>query len=303
MLNGSRDGLFKTNIDDIEIWLTQLSGFVPRRIPKDTLLTFETQLLAKIALAVKPAVIHAASGFRGYENALKGLALARSLDLPFVYEVRSFHEHCWREMADGILDMPLTKMRKAQEDRCLSEADSVVTISDAMAERLRSRGVDASRLFVVPNSIERRFLELPDPLAVTRFREQWQLDNVKVIGYVSNISKCEGHSILCEAFAAIHAQNADTKLLIVGDGPQREETEKLVQSLGIAEAVVFTGSIDHAEIVEAYEAIDIFVVPRLPDPASDCVTPMKSVEAADVGQTGCAGIDGRQGAWVAIYNG
>ena len=43
----------------------------------------------------RPAIIHASSGFRGYETALVGMALRDHLRIPLVYEVRSFFESTW----------------------------------------------------------------------------------------------------------------------------------------------------------------------------------------------------------------
>lgn len=280
---GGKDGLFATQNGGVEVWYCQLANIERAKIPRDTLLTFDTHLLARIADQTQPSLIHATSGFQGYDNALKGIALAKSRNLPFVYEVRSFHEHTWRNMIEGILELPMTKLRAEQENRCMAEADAVVTISEAMAKELETRGIDRDRLFIVPNSIDEHFLAVPDPKAVASFRDRWHLTDYCVIGYISNISQREGHDVLCRGFAEINAQRPETRLLIVGDGPQKVELERLVDELGIADAVIFTGTVDHAKIVEAYAAIDVFVIPRLQDYASDFVTPMKPIEAMAIG--------------------
>lgn len=274
-----RDGLFTLDNDGIETWLCHFQNMPRQKIPRDTLLTFDTKLLAHICTRVNPSIVHAASGFRGFDNALKGMALSKSRGIPFVYEVRSFHEHTWARLFEGILDTPLTQLRAAQENRCMAEADAVVTISDSMANELIGRGVPADKVSVVPNSVDERFLEPTLDSATQSFKDRWKLNGHRVIGYISNISRREGHYILCDAFARLHDRHSDTRLLIVGDGPVREELEQHVLELGIGGAVIFTGTIDHEEILAAYGSIDIFVVPRLPDYASDYVTPMKPVEA------------------------
>jgi glycosyltransferase involved in cell wall biosynthesis len=277
--NGGREGSFVVESEGVPVHYCHFTGQDRTEMPKDVLLGFETHLLDEICGKVRPSIIHAASGFRGYDNALKGLALARARKLPFVYEVRSFHEHTWGPRFDGIEDTEHTRLRMAQEDRCMAAADAVVTISEAMAEQLHRRGAVKKRLFIVPNSVESHFLEEPDHGACEAFRAKWGLMGKAVIGYVSNISRREGHEILCEGFAKISADNPGLELLIVGDGNYREEIEQRAAALGIADSTIFTGQIDHAEIAAAYAAIDIFVVPRLPDYASDYVTPMKPVEA------------------------
>jgi len=277
--NGGRDGRFSINRDGIPIYFCQLSTLERKRIPHDVMVTFETHVLAGICEQESVSLIHAASGFRGYENALKGLALARSHDLPFVYEIRSFHEYTWTVFFEGIEDTEMTQRRMAQENRCMAEADAVVTISEAMADQLEQRGIDRWRIFIVPNSVEAHFLEDPDRDAVAVFKSEYGLGNKTVIGYISNILRRKGHAVLCEAMAKLAGNRTDLHLLLVGDGGYREEVESLVDRLGIADAVTFTGKIDHSRIAAAYAAIDLFVVPRLPDYASDYVPPTKPVEA------------------------
>ncbi|MBC2777751.1 glycosyltransferase family 4 protein [Parasphingopyxis marina] len=277
--NGGRDGPFVVESEGVPIHYCHFTAQDQTEMPKDVVLGFEAHLLDEICGTVWPSIIHAASGFRGYDNALKGLALAQARNLPFVYEVRSFHEHTWGPRFNGIEDTEHTRLRMAQEDRCMAAADAVVTISEAMAEQLHRRGAVKTRLFIVPNSVEEHFLEEPDRDTCEAFRAKWGLMGKAVIGYVSNISRREGHEILCEGFARLAASNPGLQLLIVGDGNYREEIEQRAAVLGIADSTIFTGQIDHAEIAAAYAAIDIFVVPRLPDYASDYVTPMKPVEA------------------------
>jgi glycosyltransferase involved in cell wall biosynthesis len=50
-------------------------------------------------------------------------------------------------------------------------------------------------------------------------------------------------------------------LLLVGDGPERRELEAHVQRLGLTDRVVFAGEQDHAHVVDALGASDLFVFP------------------------------------------
>ncbi|WP_299327817.1 glycosyltransferase family 4 protein [Parasphingopyxis sp.] len=277
--NGGRDGRFSVEREGVPIHFCHLATLDRKRIPHDVMVTFETNILGDLCERERVSLIHAASGFRGYENALKGLALARSHNLPFVYEVRSFHEHTWTAHFDGIEDTEMTQRRMAQENRCMKAADAVVTISEAMAKQLEQRGIERDRIFIVPNSVERHFLEDVDPDSVEVFKREYGLSGKTVIGYISNISRREGHEVLCEAMAQLVGDRPDVHLLLVGDGGHRESIEARVDELGITDSVTFTGQIDHSRITAAYAAIDLFVVPRLPDYASDYVTPMKPIEA------------------------
>jgi glycosyltransferase involved in cell wall biosynthesis len=247
-------------------------------LPLDRRLQYDALLTASVVRSRGADVIHAASGFRGYELALKGLAVAEHFDIPLLYEVRSLHEHLWGDAVhDGVLDREWTRLRTAQEDRCIREADGVVTIAEAMRDVLVARGVDRRKIHVIPNGVDANRFRRVEP--APELRQKLALQGKQVVGYISNLSRREGHDVLIQAFAKLSADHADLRCLIVGDGPLRDEFERLAMSLGVRDRVLFTGEVDHAEINGYYSLIDVFVVPRRADYASDFVTPLKPFEA------------------------
>ncbi|MEX2658819.1 MAG: glycosyltransferase family 4 protein [Acidimicrobiales bacterium] len=248
-------------------------------LPADRRLTLDTIATAAIIRRCGADLIHAASGFRGYELALKGIALARHFGIPLVYEVRSLHEHLWGSprMRDK-LGREWTQLRIAQENRCMGEADAVVTISRAMREVLVARGVAEDKITIIPNAVDVAAFEPAAPDLPLK-RRLGLPDGAPVVGYISNVSHREGHDVLLRGFAAVARVRDDVRCLVVGDGPERTGIERLAASLGIGDRVVFTGEVDHREIRRYYSIIDVFVVPRRPDYAADHVTPLKPFEA------------------------
>ena len=248
-----------------------------REVPVTKQLDFTALLTTRVLQRHPVDIIQASSGYRGYEQALVGLSAARAMDVPFVYEVRSYHEHCWRGMTDWVLDAELTKARFAQEDRCMKEADAVVTICDTMKAGLIERGIDPDKIFVVPNSIDPSAFS-PSPID-PEFKRSLGLTEPVTAGYISNVSAREGHHVLLRAVAHARSQGGRLDCLIVGDGPELEGLKALAGELGIERHVVFTGEVPHDAIARYYNAIDIFAIPRIADFASDFVTPMKPFEA------------------------
>lgn len=252
-----------------------------RTIPSTRQLEYGALLTANLLREQGVDLVQASSGYRGYEQALVGLAVARKLGVPFVYEVRSYHEHTWRPMAEWVLESEFTKRRMAQEDRCMHEADAVVTICETMKKGLVARGIPEEKVFVVPNSVD---LEKFKPRKLDpQLRTQAGLREGLVTGYISNVSAREGHHVLLRAVALARAGGTDLQCLIVGTGPELEKLKELARALGIADHVVFTGDIPHERIADYYGLIDMFVVPRVADFASDFVTPMKPFEAMALG--------------------
>ena len=240
---------------------------------------------AEVGVAERPAVLHAASGHRGYELALVGLALREHLRRPLVYEVRGFLEASWTGQADiaaTAATAELTVRRRAQEDRILRAVDGVTTLGMAMRDELVTRGVPADRIGVVPNGIDpEAFAPTPrDPALVARYGlgDRW------VFGYVSNMDHFrEGHDLLIEATARLVADGRKVVCLLVGDGTLRPQLEAHARDAGIAGSVVFTGQVPHDEVRAHYALFDAFVIARAEDRAARFTTPLKPYEAMAMG--------------------
>ena len=240
-------------------------------------LQLNTQLLAGLIRKESPAMLHAASGYKGYELATMAKVLSDHFSIPWIYEVRSFHEHTWTKDVFYANNSWHTKQRILKENSLMHHANHVVTISESMKKALIDRGIPKDKITIVPNAVDiqaftpgRKSKKLTKKLGVGK---------MKILGYISNISLREGHDILIRAIPHILKQHQDVVLLIVGDGPEKENLEKIVRDLGIERNVIFTGKVDHAEIQDYYRLIDLFIVPRRRDYASDLVTPLKPYEA------------------------
>jgi glycogen(starch) synthase len=68
-------------------------------------------------------------------------------------------------------------------------------------------------------------------------------------------------------------------LLLVGGGPQEAALKAQVQSLGLAQHVIFTGRVPHAEVNRYYDLIDMLAYPRHSMRLTELVTPLKPLEA------------------------
>jgi len=233
--------------------------------------------IAKLLKQRGASVIHAASGVRGYELALQALALKRLTGLPLLYEVRSFHEHTWTPVRNDVMELERTQLRVIKENFCMAEADFVTTISYSMKKILIERGVAPEKIEVIPNAIDeskylgKTFSPMPIP----------ELEGAEmVVGYISNMSRREGHQYLIRAIHQLRQRTGrDIRGLLVGNGPERENLEQLAAELGLQDVIAFPGEVDHSQINAYYKAIDLFVIPRIPDYAADWVTPLKPYEA------------------------
>lgn len=131
-----------------------------------------------------------------------------------------------------------------------------VTTGEALREQLlRANGLDPDRVESVPTGIDAaRFAALSREQA----RAQLQLPaNDPLVGIVATLRSWKGHRYLVDALARM--QHTDARLVIVGDGPQREALEAQVRSLALAQRVVFAGQQD--DVAPWLAALDVVALP------------------------------------------
>lgn len=86
-------------------------------------------------------------------------------------------------------------------------------------------------------------------------------DSDFVIGTVGRCVEQKNQRRAIEILKEIHANNERAKLVIIGDGPLKENLKKQAESLGIKESVIFTGAV--ANVNEYYSSFDVFLFPSL----------------------------------------
>jgi len=246
--------------------------------PLDRILEDQAWLTAQVAREVRPAIIHASSGHRGYEHALIGQALRAHIGRPLVYEVRSFFESTWSSDDEWSESGDQYHLRYDTETRAMMAADHVITIAEAMRAEIVERGVDPDRVTVIPNGVDAEAFrpQPPDPA----LRRRYDIDGAFTFGYVSNLDHPrENQELLVDATRELLRRGRRVHCLVIGDGRRREELHRYAGRAGVGGALTFTGRVPHAEVGAHYALLDAFVVPRKDERAARMVTPLKPYEA------------------------
>ena len=250
---------------------------LPRRA--SARLALEVDEAAAIVADLRPGVLHAASN---HANGRVALALRERFGIPVVYEVRGFLEESWLSRREGAEEdgsaTDRYRLERALETHVMREADLVTTLGEVMRQEIVTRGVDPERVLLAPNGVDDRFLGVTLDARDLR-RSLGIADDDVTVGVVSTLYRHEGIGTLVDAVALLAPDHPRLRLLVVGDGPERDAIRARAEAAGISDRTVLTGRVPFDRVHEYYAAIDVFCVPRIRARVSDLVTPLKPVEA------------------------
>ncbi len=236
--------------------------------------------LEQVARQVKPQLLHAHSPVL---NAIPALRVGKRLGIPVVYEVRAFWEDAAVDhgtTSEGSLRYRLTRRL---ETHALRRAAHVFTICEGLRSDIVARGIAPEKVTVIPNAVDIASFELggePD----AALRRQLGLEHCAVVGFIGSFYAYEGLDLLLDALPGMLAVLPDVRVLLVGGGPQEEALKAQAQRLGVADKVIFTGRVPHAEVKRYYDLVDVLAYPRHSMRLTELVTPLKPLEAMAQGR-------------------
>ncbi len=172
--------------------------------------------------------------------------------------------------------------RKRLIVEALRRASAVVSVSGELRDVMAAAGVDARKIHVLYNGLDRGVFRPMDRLAA---RREVGLDSpCPVILYAGNFERVKGVDLLIEAFGRTAAA---AELHIVGDGPEGKRLAGLARRLPAGKRVRFHPRVDHRLLGAWFNAADVVCLPSLAEgmpnvvfEALACRTP---VVAADTG--------------------
>ena len=173
----------------------------------------------------------------------------------------------------------LTDPARAEEvmRRVFAAATHILVVSDELAHYVAGYTADRGKIQVVPNAINpARFPANVQPV-YARSPDSF------TVGFVGSLRPWHGLGILVEAFAQFRRACAAARLLIVGDGPERETLTVQVQEHQLSEAVILTGSIPAAAVPGYLASLDLAVAPY-PDLPNFYFSPLKVYEYMAAGR-------------------
>lgn len=178
----------------------------------------------------------------------------------------------------------LLSLLTSVERWALQSATHVSTISTKMRERIISKGIDGSRVSILPNWSSISPEHDPDRIREARRRLGARDDQLLAV-YSGNLGRKQGLDVLIDAVALLR-NRSDIHVVIVGEGAEEGRLRAKAQSLGLPDTL-FRPLVPEAELPAVLAAADVHLVIQRAE-AADLVMPSKLTNILAAGRPAIA---------------
>lgn len=236
-----RLGTFRNNIFYHEVSLSDypLFDYQP----------YEIQLASKIVDVVKHekldllhvhyAIPHASAAFMAAQ-----ILKSQGIDIPFITTLHG-------------TDITLVGKDPSFEPVitfCLNESTAVTAVSESLKKSTYEHFNTTREIHVIPNFVPPMDVYPEEPCQ----RNRYATEKERVLCHISNFRPVKRIEDVVKVFKLVNDE-VPSKLLLVGDGPDRLLAERTCRKLGIEDRVIFTGKIVGTEKV--LSMCDVFLLP------------------------------------------
>jgi glycosyltransferase involved in cell wall biosynthesis len=212
----------------------------------------------KLALETNAKIIHACSN---YWNGLAAYYAAKYLGIKCVYELRNLWDETITIYRPEIKNSDMVRMMINQEKMILTNVDKIITPNNTLKKILENSGYDSNKISVIDNGIDTTLFTPNGKNMQSDLMNKYNLsDNDIVIGYIGSILLYEGLDMILKCMKKLN--NNNIKFLLVGDGFYKNDLLKLTNELNLQKNVIYVGKVNHQDIPNYYDLIDIVIYPR-----------------------------------------
>ncbi len=202
----------------------------------------------------------------GYFADIVGIPAAKRLRIPRISTCHGF-----------ISNNLKYKFYNACDLIALRFSNNIISVSHGIKSTLMKSGIKDSQITVIRNAVNGNYHGAFYALNRQKIRKLYGIGGKEfVVGYIGRLSEEKGIRYLIEACSRLNELDLPTKVLIIGEGPQKQELQDLTIEKSMDHNVFFTGF--QRDIENWLPAMDIFVLPSLTEG-----TPMALLEAMAFG--------------------
>lgn len=252
-------------------------------------LTLGTAAGVRIAREWKPDVIHA---HWLLPNGLIGAATSRVTGVPLVTSLPG----------SDLLVARLNPITRALARYALRHSQLVTANSHELRDVALTLGADEDRFDLIVYGVDPDALRADSLAGEAKRRELGLSPSNFAILAVGRMVPKKGFRYLIQALPQLLARVPTARVVLIGDGDERPNLERMASAMGVRSAVDFVGTVPRDEIVAYYSAADVLAMPSVNEPEDGlnvCVLDAMScslpVVATTVAGNSLAVEDGRTG--------
>jgi glycosyltransferase involved in cell wall biosynthesis len=136
--------------------------------------------------------------------------------------------------------------------------DRLIVVSRAIEQKVADEGRRGAPVSLIYNGVDLQRYNHQQPCC-TLHEDYGIEEEAPIVGVVARLEPEKGHRTLLDAWPIVLASVPGARLLVVGEGSERDSLESQADTLGISDRVVFTGRRDDVPAVTA--ALDVSVLP------------------------------------------
>lgn len=138
----------------------------------------------------------------------------------------------------------------------IQRSDGITAVSEYLKrETVQHFAVERDRIRVIPNFVDlERYRRDAYPCHRAKLAEPGE----KILAHISNFRSVKRVTDVVRIFAGVAAR-VPSRLLFVGDGPERVRAQQLAEELGVGERVLFLGK--QSSVAELLSCSDLFLLP------------------------------------------
>ncbi len=134
-----------------------------------------------------------------------------------------------------------------------NNAGAIITVCQSLKDKLVDLGVSEQKITVLSNGVDAQLFQPGNKIAL---RKQHNINQPTLL-FAGNLIPLKGVDLIIQALTAL----PDYALIIIGEGPEKNNLEQLATKLQVTDRITFIKNINQAQLVDYYTMADALLLP------------------------------------------
>ena len=189
--------------------------------------------------------------------------LAKQFNLPLVHTYHTLYEDYTHYITHGYFQKSSQKILEyLTKFYCDKTANELIVPTNKIYKLFKEKYQFEKNIHIIPTGmdVERYYTENVNMNAVNKVKKKLALANEDfIIIFVGRLAEEKNVEFIINSQAKINKEYPNIKLMIVGDGPDKEKYEELTKKLNLENNIIFTNKVPWKDIPLYYHCADLFV--------------------------------------------